>query len=141
MRNWPDWLDGLRPDDLASARLRSSILQAADPLLEARRDDLWDVASRWAGLLTPVAAALVLVFGGLAVRGEVADASLTLTSVEPTPDLVELLHAEVAPAGFSEFDTNDDVVFAALGEAARQRPRSAPAPRPGSVQQPRSAGP
>jgi len=133
MRDWPDWLKGLRPDDVTSARLRSSIARTAEPLLDARRDDLWDVASRWAGLLTPVAAALVLVFGGLAVRGEAGGESLALTAVEPTPDLVELLHAEAAPAGFSEFDTNDDVVFAALGEAARQRPRAAPAPRrPGS---------
>lgn len=125
MRKWPDWLESLRPDDLTSARLRSSVMLAAEPLLEARRDDLWDVASRWAGLLTPLAAMLVLVFGGLAVRGEVADESLTLTAAQPAPDLVELLHAEAAPAGFSESDTNDDVVFAALGEAARQRPRSA----------------
>lgn len=124
MRDWPDWLEALRPDDLTSARLRSSVMQAVEPLLEARRDDLWDVAARWAGLLTPVAAVLVLVFGGLAVSGEVADESPTLTAAEPAPDLVELLHAEAAPAGFSEFDTNDDVVFAALGEAARQRPRS-----------------
>jgi hypothetical protein len=139
MRNWPRWLEGLRPDDFTSARLRSSIVQAAEPLLEARRDDLWDVASRWAGLLTPVAAALVLVFGGLALRGGVSGESPALTDGE-TPDLVELLHAEVAPAGFSEFDTNDDVVFAALGEAARQRPRAAPAPRPDATR-PRSVRP
>lgn len=141
MRDWPEWLEGLRPDDLTSARLRSSILQAAEPLLEARRDDWWDVASRWAGLLTPVAAALVLVFGGLALRDGVTGESLALTAVEPAPDLVELLHSEAAPAGFSEFDTNDDVVFAALGEAARQRPRGEPAPRPGAAEQPRGVRP
>ena len=128
MRDWPEWLEGLRPDDLTSARLRSSIVQAGAPLLEARRDDWWDVASRWAGLLTPVAAVLVLVFGGLVLRGEMAGEPLALTAVEPAPDLVELLHSEAAPAGFSEFDTSDDVVFAALGEAARQRPRAVPAP-------------
>jgi hypothetical protein len=125
---------------LTSARLQSSIVQAAAPLLEARRDDWWDVASRWAGLLTPVAAALVLVFGGLALRGDVSGESLALADGEPTPDLVELLHAEAAPAGFSEFDTNADVVFAALGEAARQRPRAAPAPRPDATQ-PRNVRP
>jgi hypothetical protein len=140
MRSWPRWLESLRPDDLTSARLRSSIVRAAEPLLEARRDDWWDVASRWAGLLTPVAAALVLVFGGLALRDGVSGESLALAEGEPTPDLVELLHSEVAPAGFSEFDTNADVVFAALGEAARQRPRAAPAPRPDATQ-PRSVRP
>jgi len=140
MRDWPRWLESLRPDEVTSARLRSSIVQAAEPLLKARRDDWWEVASRWAGLLTPVAAALVLVFGGLALHGGASGESLALTDGEPTPDPVELLHSEVAPAGFSEFDTNHDVVFAALGEAARQRPRAAPAPRPDGTQ-PRSVRP
>jgi hypothetical protein len=134
MRDWPKWLEGLRPDDLSSARLRGSIALAAEPLLEARRDDWWDVASRWAGLLTPVAAVLVLAFGGLAVRGDVTGESLALTEVDPAPDVVELLRSEATPAGFSEFATNDDVVFAALGEAARQRPRGEPAPRPRGIQ-------
>lgn len=121
-RNWPAWLEGLRPDDVTSARLRSSIAGAAKPLLEARRDDWWDVASRWAGLLTPVAAALALVFGGVALRAGVDGQPIALAGPEPSSDVVDLLRSEAAPAGFSEHDTNHDVVFAALGEAARQRP-------------------
>lgn len=131
-REWPDWLNALRPDDVTSARLRRSVLEAAEPLLEQRRDDWWDVASRWAGLLTPIAAVLALVFGGLALRQETGMRSAGVAATEPTADVVEALRSETAPAGFSEFAQADhDVVFAALGEAARQRPRRAPAPAPG----------
>lgn len=132
-RDWPDWLDALRPDDLTSARLRRSVLEAAEPLLEQRRDDWWDVASRWAGLLTPIAAVLALVFGGLALRQEARIGSADVAAVEPAADVVEALRSETAPAGFSEFAEADrDLVFAALGEAARQRPRRTPAPAPGA---------
>jgi hypothetical protein len=131
-RDWPDWLDALRPDDVTSARLRRSVLEAAEPLLEQRRDDWWDVASRWAGLLTPIAAVLALVFGGLALRQEAGIDSAAMAVTEPAADVVEALRTETAPAGFSEFAESDhDVVFAALGEAARQRPRRTPAPAPG----------
>ena len=117
---WPEWLQELQPDDVTSARLHGSIMRAAEPLLAERRDEWWDVASRGAGLLIPVAAALALVFGGVAIRGAPEADALGLAALEPTPDVVELLRAESTPAGFSEFDTNDDVVFAALGEAARR---------------------
>ncbi len=41
----------------------------AEPLLAARRALTWDeVASRWAMLLIPAAAAVTLLFGGLALR-------------------------------------------------------------------------
>lgn len=134
-REWPAWLDGLRPDEVTSARLRRSILQAAEPLLEARREDWWDVASRWAGLLTPIAAVLALVFGGLALRQEIGGETLVTMDTEPTADVLEALRTETAPAGFSEFaEADHDVVFAALGEAALRRPRRTPAaPSTGGV--------
>lgn len=125
MRDWPDWLESLRPDDVTSARLRRSITAAAEPLLEARRDDWWDVASRWAGLLTPAAAVLALVFGGVAMRQGVEGETIAAVDVEPAADVVEVLRSGTVPAGFSESATDDDVVFAALGEAARLRPRAA----------------
>ena len=132
MRDWPDWLDSLHPDEVTSARLRRSIGDAAAPLLAARRDDLWDVASRWAGLLTPVAAVLALVFGGLAVRQGADGETVAVAEAEMT-DVVDALRSETVPAGFSETGTADhDVVFAALGEAARLRPRPAPPVGPGS---------
>ena len=111
------WLDALRPDDLTAARLRHAILDAAQPVLDGRRDSWWDVASNWATLLTPVAAALTLLFAGLAVRKGIP-------SVEPTVsrsvsgDIVEPLRLEGVPAGFSLESKNDaSIVFAALEEA------------------------
>lgn len=133
MRDWPDWLDGLRPDELTSARLRRSVVEAAAPLLEARRADWWDVASSWAGLLTPVAALLVLVFAGLAMQQQAGVETQAVGELASTPDVVEALRSEAAPAGFSEFATSDDLVFAALGEAARLRPRPIPARPSGGV--------
>jgi hypothetical protein len=66
---WPAWLEALRPDELARQRLRSRIMAQAEPLLAARRALTWDeVASRWALLLVPAAAAVTLLFGGLALR-------------------------------------------------------------------------
>lgn len=125
MRRWPEWMESLRPDEITSARLRRSIMQAAAPLLEERREDVWDIASRWAGLLTPVAAVLALVFGGLAMRHEVAREMPALAGAEPTAEFVDFL-GDAVPAGFSETATDDDVAFAALVEAARQRPRVVP---------------
>lgn len=128
MRKWPSWLEDLRPDEVTSARLRRSIAEKAAPLLEARRDDWWDVASRWAGLLTPVAAVLTLLFAGLAVRQGLSEGT-TIALEEPAADVIEAVRSETVPAGFSEADfagTDHDVVFAALGEAARMRPGSAP---------------
>lgn len=125
MRQWPEWMESLRPDEMTSARLKRSISSAAAPLLAERREDLWDIASRWAGLLTPVAAVLALVFGGLAMRHEV-DEMPALADMEPATSLVELL-GDAVPAGFSETTADGDVVFAAMAEAERQRPRAAPA--------------
>lgn len=133
MRDWPDWLEGLRPDEVTSARLRRSVAEAARPLLEARREDWWDVAAGWAGLLTPVAAMLVLVFAGLATQQMAGEEALVADGLEATPDVVEALRSEAAPAGFSEVATSDDLVFAALGEAARLRPASAPVRSPGGA--------
>ena len=138
MRDWPAWLESLRPDDVTSARMHRSVLEAAAPLLEARREDWWTIASSWARLLIPAAAVVTIVCGSLAVRDE--PAVMAAGETEPAADVVDALRSEAAPAGFSEFEETDhDVVFAALGEAARLRPRPAPAgtapvePRPDGI--------
>lgn len=124
MRDWPEWLEGLRPDDVTAARLHRQITSAARPLLDARREDWWDVASGWAGLLTPVAAVLALVFAGVAVSQGADGETVAAADVEPASDVVEALRSETAPAGFSEFDgAGHDIVFAALGEASGRRAR------------------
>ncbi|MFW6084450.1 MAG: hypothetical protein ACODAA_04495 [Gemmatimonadota bacterium] len=128
MRDWPDWLESLRPDDVTAARLRREITSAAGPLLDARREDWWDVASGWAGLLTPVAAVLALVFAGLALSQGADGRTVAAVDLEPAADVVEALRSETAPAGFSEFEGADhDIVFAALGETPRSN-GAAPAP-------------
>lgn len=117
MHDRPRWLDILLPDEVTAARLRRAILDAAEPLLAGRRDSWFDVASDWATLLTPVAAALTLIFAGLAVRQGIPSddpAGLLLVSA----DVVESLRSQTAPAGFSQNLTDDaSIVFAALSEA------------------------
>lgn len=117
MHDRPRWLDILLPDEVTAARLRRAILDAAEPLLAGRRDSWFDVASDWATLLTPVAAALTLIFAGLAVRQGIPSddpAGVLLVSA----DVVESLRSQTAPAGFSQNLTDDaSIVFAALSEA------------------------
>lgn len=117
MHDRPRWLDMLLPDQVTAARLRRAILDAAAPLLAGRRDSWFDVASDWATLLTPIAAALTLIFAGLAVRQGIPSddpAGLLLVSA----DVVESLRSQTAPAGFSQNLTDDaSIVFAALSEA------------------------
>jgi hypothetical protein len=117
MQDRQRWLDILRPDEVTAARLRRSIVNAARPLLAGKRDSWWDVASDWATLLTPVAAALTLIFAGLAVRQGVPSND-PAGSLRVSADVVESLRWQIAPAGFSQ-DLADDasVVFAALSEA------------------------
>ena len=117
MRDRPRWFDTMRPDEVTAARLRRAILAAAQPLLAARRDSWWDVASNWATLLTPVAAVLTLLFAGLAIRQGLPGDESTASSTESS-FVVDHLRSEVVPAGFTSERTDDpDNVFAALGEA------------------------
>lgn len=126
MRNRTRWWDVLLPDEMTEARLRRSILEAARPLLASQRESWWDVASSWATLLTPIAAALTLIFAGLALRESIPEASRSEFTV--SADVVESLGTDEAPAGFAleEFD-DADVVFAALGEAETTAKSEVPA--------------
>ena len=95
--------------------MRRSIHEAAHPLLATEREDWWDVASDWATLLTPLAAALTLIFAGLALSQSIPEASRSTYTV--SADVVESLGSDAAPAGFASPVFDDaDVVFAALGE-------------------------
>ncbi len=84
---WAAWLDPLMPDEVSRQRLRKRVLEAAAPLLRARARSWQDVAAGWSSLLTPIAAALVLVFGALAYAasrpaGQVGD-SVSALEIEP----------------------------------------------------------
>jgi hypothetical protein len=119
MRNRTGWWDALLPDEVTEARMRRSIAEAARPLLGNRRDTWWDVASDWATLLTPIAAALTLIFAGLALRESIPEATRSEFTV--SADVVESVGSDAAPVGFTleQFD-DADVVFAALGGGARE---------------------
>lgn len=133
-REWSEWTRELRPDEVTSARLRRAIAEQAGPLLAARRDDWWSVASGWSGVLIPAAAVITLVFGGIALRQGAGGETVALEDVAPVESVVETLWSETVPAGFSEAAATDDVVFAALGEAARdRRPARTPPAGPGVV--------
>lgn len=67
-RAWPSWLEPLRADEMSRRRLRKAVLSAATPILRAREWSWEDVVARWASALAPVAAALAILFAGLAYR-------------------------------------------------------------------------
>ena len=88
-RRWPAWMSSLAPDELARRRMRKRILDEAAALLLARRSgSWWAVTDRWTTRLLPLAAALALVFAGMAQRA--SDAPVA-ADMPPTVD--ELLQS------------------------------------------------
>jgi len=118
-RGWPNWLETLRPDEITRARLKRSIADAAAPLLSARQLTWWEVASDWASLLTPVAAAAAVLFAGLALGDRpVARSEVTVAESPEVPRLEEFIDwasAEELPAAFPEDSlTSLDVVLTSI---------------------------
>ena len=118
-RGWPNWLETLRPDEITRARLKRSIADAAAPLLSARQLTWWEVASDWASLLTPVAAAAAVLFAGLALGDRpVARSEVTVAESAEVPRLEEFIDwasAEELPAAFPEDSlTSLDVVLTSI---------------------------
>lgn len=65
--DWPAWLEPLRPDDVARARMRSAVERAAAPRLRhRRRTAVWRSTGGLARLVAPAAAIAVVAFGWLA---------------------------------------------------------------------------
>lgn len=114
----PAWTDTLRPDAVTRARVRRAIREAAEPLLRARRLTWWEVASDWASLLTPAAAAAAVVFAAVALR-EPAPPAPERSYAEATrlEDLVDWEASERLPAALTRDSLADlEVVFAAIHE-------------------------
>ena len=113
------WTEPLLPDPLSSRRMRRAISEAASDLLTRRRDDWWQVASRWAGILAPIGMAATLAFAAVAVgSGTAPEGSVTRTA--GAEDVFETLRTETAPVGFADAAPDDaKVVFAAIGAADR----------------------
>ena len=119
MRGWPSWLETLRPDEITRSRLKRSVADAAAPRLNARRLTWWEVASDWASLLTPVAAAVAVLFAGLALGDRpVARSEATLAVSAEAPRLEEFIDwasAEELPAAFPDDSlTSLDVVLTSI---------------------------
>lgn len=68
-REWPEWFEPLRPDDVARARMRASIRERTErELARRRRRAVWEASDALARRLTPLAAAAALLFGWLALN-------------------------------------------------------------------------
>ena len=116
---WPMWLETLRPDQITRARLKRSIADAAAPLLSARQLTWWEVASDWASLLTPVAAAVAVLFAGLALGDRPttgAEAVIAVSADAPRlEEFIDWASAEELPAAFPEDSlTNLNVVLTSI---------------------------
>lgn len=118
-RAWPKWLETLRPDEITRVRLKRSIAEAAAPLLGARQLTWWEVASDWASLLTPVAAAVAVLFAGLALGDRPvtrSEATFAVSAESPRlEEFVDWASAEELPAAFPEDSlTSLDVVLTSI---------------------------
>lgn len=89
-QSWPRWLEPLRPDELSRARMRLAIRASAAAILGSRRIRSWeDVAAGWASMLVPIAAVLLLFFGGLAYQTAprtMVSSPVTLEELMPDED-------------------------------------------------------
>ena len=114
--NWPIWLRALRPDELTRRRMRRAILDEALPLMTARRDSWFDAVADWASILSPVAAAITLIFAGLALRqAGVDELPETIASAPAVEELVR--PDETLPSAFGRDSVPDlDVVMTVLYE-------------------------
>lgn len=92
---WPAWLEPLRPDPMARARMKRGILAAAAPLLAGRHPTAWwEVAADWSSIAIPIAASIALLFGWIAYESSPSPA--------PTPESERLeIEALVQPAAAS----------------------------------------
>lgn len=116
---WPEYLEPLRPDQLARRRLRRSVMAAAEVLLERRPLSWLDVTANWSAALAPLAAGLLVAAGALLYRISVPDAPEFALDLEPEPvGLVRSLapDAEGPPALLIDLvePSRDAVLTAAL---------------------------
>jgi len=114
---WPVWLRTLSPDELTRRRMRRVILDEALPLLGARRNGWLDVVAEWATILSPVAAAVTLIFAGIALRQ--AGSAGAVESLASAPAVEELVRpGDVLPSAFGRDSVPDlDVVMTVIYES------------------------
>lgn len=112
---WPIWMRGLSPDGLTRRRMRRAILDEALPLLTARRDSWFDAVAEWATILSPVAAAVTLIFAGLALRqagsAEISDTIASAPAVEELVRPGETLPSAFGPDSVPDLDAVMNVLY------------------------------
>ena len=121
-RRWPEWLEALRPDEVTRHRLRRAIFREAGPVLAARRESWADAVSEWATILSPIAAAVTLVFAGLALK-QAAEPIEVADNTAPAPLVEDLIPAdEGLPAAFAgDSVPNLNVVMTVIYEPVEPR--------------------
>ena len=116
---WPVWLRTLRPDALARRRMSRAILDEALPILKARRDSWYDAVADWATILSPIAAAITLIFAGLALRQagnvEAPDTFASAPAVEEWVSPDETLPSAFARDSAPDLETVMTVLYEAEG--------------------------
>lgn len=91
---WPEWLEPLRPDDLARARMRKGVERAAAPMLRRRRRTaVWDRAGTLARMVAPLAAIALVVFAWVAREASRPAETLQQADVERPVQVEELVRA------------------------------------------------
>ena len=95
-REWPAWLEALRPDELTRRRLHKSVMARAEAVLRLREHTWRDVTAGWSTVLTPIAAGLAVAFGVLAYRASL-EPGLELAAADDPSDAVTLESHEIQP--------------------------------------------
>ena len=119
-REWPAYLEPLRPDEITCHRMRKGVLGAAEALLATRTRSWFDVTATWSSVLAPLAAGLLVVFGALAYRASArtADSEIAIESASAPVGLVSSLapDAQALPALLTNIDdpSRDDMLAALL---------------------------
>jgi hypothetical protein len=96
---WPAWLEPLRPDPMARARMKRGIQAAAAPLLAARHPAAWwELAADWSSIAIPIAASIALLFGWIAYQSNPSPASTPESERMEIEALVQPAAASSPPA-------------------------------------------
>ena len=114
---WPTWLEPLRPDEMSRRRVRNAVLTAAAPILRAREWSWQDDVARWTSVLAPVAAAIAILFAGLAYRAARPEAEARIEPIELEVDPLLQPLDDGPPAMFtSTLEPSTDAILAAAIE-------------------------
>lgn len=82
-REWPSWLEPLRPDEVTRRRLHNRVMATAETVMRLPERTWHEITAGWSSVLTPLAAGLAVAFGVLAYRASVEPSAEALAASEP----------------------------------------------------------